>query len=63
MNPEGGHANFVRKNRFIAYIYIQFNQNFDEKSSLNAKVKAAEHLHAIISTNFGPVPTSNQIVQ
>ena len=32
---------------FIAYIYICFNQIFDEKSYISAKIEAIKHLHAI----------------
>ena len=35
---------------FIAYIYIHFNQNVDEKSDISAKLEAGkkkQHLHAV----------------
>ena len=32
---------------FIAYIYIPFNKNLDEKSYISAKIKAVKHLHAV----------------
>ena len=37
----------IRKNKFIAYIYIHFNQNIDEKSDISAKIEAGKHLHSI----------------
>ena len=33
--------------KFIAYIYIHFNQNNDEKSDISAKIEAGKHLHAV----------------
>ena len=60
MNPEGFgihvtllatqcslHFKNVMKNKFIAYIYIRFNQKLDEKSSLRVKIEAVEHYHNI----------------
>ena len=35
------------KNNFIAYIYMHFNQNVDEKSYVSAKIEAGKHLHAV----------------
>ena len=37
----------IRKIKFIAYIYIHFNQNVDEKSDISAKIEAGKHLHAV----------------
>ena len=33
--------------KFIAYIYIHFNKNVDEKSDISAKIEAGKHLHAV----------------
>ena len=35
------------RNKFIAYIYICYNQQLDEKSSLRNKIEAVEHYHNI----------------
>ena len=35
---------------FIAYIYIQFNQNVDERSDISAKIEAGKPLHAVFLT-------------
>ena len=43
----------IRKIKFIAYIYIHFNQNFDEKSDISANIEAGKHLHAVFSANGG----------
>ena len=32
---------------FIAYIYIRFNQNIDERSNISAKIEAEKHLQAV----------------
>ena len=37
----------IRKIKFIAYIYIDFNQNVDEKSDISAKMEGGKHLHAV----------------
>ena len=37
----------IRKIKFIAYSYIHFNQNVDEKSDISAKIEAGKHLHAV----------------
>ena len=37
----------IRKIKFIAYIYIRFNKNLDEKSHLSAKTQADKHIHAV----------------
>ena len=37
----------MRKIQFIAYIYIHFNQNVDEKADISAKIEARKHLHAV----------------
>ena len=54
MNPIGVPVNFgsdpvpfTQKIKFIAYIYIRFNQNLDERSYLSSKIKAVKHLHAV----------------
>ena len=51
--PQRVHVNFgcdpvlftlsinIRKNKFIAYIYIRFNQNLDENSYISTKIEAA----------------------
>ena len=36
-----------KKVKFIAYIYIRFNQNLDEKSYIRAKIEAIKQLHAV----------------
>ena len=36
-----------RKIKFIAYIYIRFNQNLDEKSYISAKIEAVKHLFVV----------------
>ena len=36
-----------RKIKFIAYIYIRLNQNFDEKPYTSAKTEPGKHLHAV----------------
>ena len=41
------HFENSRKIKFIAYIYIHFNQNFDEKSDIRGKIEAGKHLHAV----------------
>ena len=33
--------------KFIAYVYIHFNQNVNEKSDISAKIDAGKHLHAV----------------
>ena len=38
----------IRKIKFIAYIYIYFNQNLDEKSYIIVKTEAVKHLHALL---------------
>ena len=57
MNPKGVHVNLVpnvvytsiniRKIEFIAYIYIHFNQNVDEKFDISAKIETGNYLHAV----------------
>ena len=37
----------IRKIKFIAYIYIHFNQNVDEKSDISATIEAGTHLHEV----------------
>ena len=37
----------IRKVKLIAYIYIPFNQNLDEKSYISAKIEAVKQLHAV----------------
>ena len=37
----------IRKIKFIAYIYILFNQNLDEKLYISSKIEAVKHLHAL----------------
>ena len=37
----------IRKIKFIAYIYIHFNQNTDEKSHISAKIETGKHLHTV----------------
>ena len=48
----------IRKIKFIAYIYIHFNQNVDEKSDISAKIEAGKHLNASLTSL-----TSNQLVE
>ena len=48
--------------KFIAYIYIRFNQNFDEKSYINAKIEAV-NIYTQFSANCGIAPTSTQMVE
>ena len=36
----------IRKIKFIAYIYIHFNHNVDEKSYISTKIEAGKQLHA-----------------
>ena len=38
----------IRKIKFIAYIYVPFNQILDEKSYFTAKIEAVKHLHEIL---------------
>ena len=59
----------VRKNKFIAYIYISFNQNLDGKIFLSAKIKSVKNLYAVFFClqrksvkNVMMSPTSNHIV-
>ena len=57
INNQGFHENFafnlvyisinIRKIKFITYIYIHFNQHFDEKSDITTKIEAVKHLHAV----------------
>ena len=57
MNPEGVRVNFAsqcslhfdkhQKIKFIAYIYIRFNQNLDDISYIIAKIDAVKHLQAV----------------
>ena len=37
----------IRKIKFIAYIYIPFSQNPNEKSYRSAKIQAVKHLRAV----------------
>ena len=37
----------IRKIKFIAYIYIHFNQNVGKKSDVSIKIEAGTHLHAV----------------
>ena len=37
----------IRKSKFIAYMYIHFNHNVDEKSDISAKIEAGKHLHVV----------------
>ena len=43
--------------KFIAYIYIRFNQNFDEKSCISAKIEAV-NIYTQFSANCGIAATS-----
>ena len=52
----------IRKIKFIAYIYIPFKQNLEEKSYISAKIDTVKHLHAA-SSNCGTAPMSSQIVE
>ena len=49
---------------FIAYIYIHFNQNVDDKSGLSAEIEIGKHLHTVfLLTAAQRQLTSNQIVE
>ena len=37
----------IRKIKFIAYIYICFNQNLEKKSYISVKNEAVKQLHAV----------------
>ena len=37
----------IRKIKFIAYTYIRFYPEVDEKSVIKAKTEAGKHLHAV----------------
>ena len=37
---------FDKHKKAIAYIYVRFNQNLDEKSYVRAIFEAGKHLHA-----------------
>ena len=75
INYKGAHENFAgdpvqftlrytsEKNKFIVYIYINFNQDLDDKSYSSARIKAVNQLYNISSANCGTMPTSNQIVE
>ena len=39
----------MRKIKFIAYIYIRFNQNLDEKAYIIAKIEAVDLLFILTS--------------
>ena len=43
----------IRMIKFIACIYICFNQNIDEKSSISAKFEPVTHVHTVFSANSG----------
>ena len=58
MKPEGVHENFacdpvqfntlgINIKKFIAYIYICFNQNLGENSYISPKIEEVKHLHAV----------------
>ena len=63
MNPKGVYVNLatrikrrpnvvytstkIKKIKLIAYIYIRFNQNMDNKSYISAKIEAVKHLHTV----------------
>ena len=47
---------------FIAYIYIHFNQNVEEKSDISAKIEAGKHLQAVFLL-AAESSMSNQIVE
>ena len=59
----------IRKIKFIAYIYIHFNQNVDEKYDISAKIEAGKHLHVVFLLTVEQrqwrhdVAKSNQIVE
>ena len=44
----------IRKINFIAYIYIHFNPEFDEKSGMQAKIETWKHFIAYIYIHFNP---------
>ena len=48
---------------FIAYIYIHFNQNVEEKSDISAKFEAGKHLQAVFFLLAAESSMSNQIVE
>ena len=58
MNPKGVHvAQFslpslnLRKNKLIAYIYMRFNQNLDERSYISGKIGAVNHLLLLLCSH------------
>ena len=58
----------IRKIKFIAYIYIKFYPEFDEKSIIREKFEDWKHLHAVLVLSENSVtdamtsPTFNRIV-
>ena len=38
----------IKFRKFIAYIYIYFNQNLDERSYISDKNESVKHLHAVL---------------
>ena len=67
MNPDGASCKLfwqsnvantsinIRKIKFIAYIYIRFNRNLNEKINMyiSAETETISYLHAIFSTICG----------
>ena len=46
--------------KFITYIYIHFNQNVDEKSDINAKLKQ-ENINTHFSANSRTYPKAKAV--
>ena len=56
------HFDKHQKKSIHCLIYIRFNQNFDEKSYVSAKIETVKHLCAIFLLT-GTAPTSSQIAK